>query len=132
MSPELVAGLAVIGLFVLLFLRVPIAFALGFLALMGYIVIQGSEAAFSLMGLIPYAKVASYTLTVVPLFIVMGYFAADAGLAHDLFETAQKWVGGLPGGLVQATIAGSTALGAVSGSGLASCAVVSKITIPEM
>ncbi len=132
MSPEQVGILVMVGLFILLFLRVPIAFALGFLALLGFVLIKGVEPMLTFAGLYPYSKIAVYTFTVVPLFILMGHFASAAGLAHDLFQTAQKWFGGLPGGLVQATIAGSTALGAVSGSGVASCAIVSKVTIPEM
>lgn len=132
MSPELIGILAVIFLFLLLLLGIPIAFALGFVSFLGYTAIAGIEPALRIIGAIPYAKVASYTFTVVPLFIIMGHFAYHAGIARDMMQTAQKWVGGFPGGLVQSTIAGATALGAACGSGLASCAVVSKVTIPDM
>ncbi|MFC1980962.1 TRAP transporter large permease [Chloroflexota bacterium] len=132
MSPELVGVLAIVGLFILLFLRVPIAFALGFLSLLGFMLILGKGPALVFAGVYPYSSIAVYTFTVVPLFILLGHFASASGLAEDLFKTANKWVGGLPGGLVQGTILGATALGAVSGSGVASCAMVSKVTIPEM
>jgi C4-dicarboxylate transporter DctM subunit len=69
---------------------------------------------------------------VIPLYIIMGHFTYHAGFVTEVFKAAQAWVGRVHGGVVQATIAGGTVFGAACGSGLASCAILAKITIPEM
>lgn len=104
-------------------------FLVGFL---GYWAISGLQPALAILGIMPYQNIATYSLTVIPLFIIMGHFAFYAGFASDIFATAQKWVSSRPGGVVQATIAGAAAFGAACGSGMASCAIVSKMTVPEM
>ena len=132
LSPELVGILSIVLLLVLLLLRVPVAFVLAFVGFVGYMLIVGPEAALKIVSMVPFSTMANYTFSVVPLFLLMGYFAYSAGLATDLFKTGRTWLGHIPGGLGHATILGGAAFGAVSGSGIASTAVIAKITTPEM
>lgn len=132
MEREVIGWIAIGALFVLLVLRVPVAVALMSIGFVGYWAVAGLDPALRILGVIPYSKVATYSFTVVPLFIIMGHFAYHAGFAADLFRTAQRWVGSMPGGLVQATIVGATGFGAACGSGLASCAIISKLAVPGM
>ena len=71
-------------------------------------------------------------MTVMPLFIIMGSFAGLAGFAEEGFNLAKQWLEGIPGGIIHATTIGATAFGAATGSGAASCAILTKVTIPEM
>ena len=132
MTPEAIGGLSIGAFLVLLMCGMPIGAAMFLVGFLGYWAISGLGPALGAMGLMPYQNIATYALTVVPLFIIMGHFAHYAGFANEIFSVAQKWVGNLAGGLVQATIAGAAAFGAACGSGMASCAIISKITIPEM
>ncbi len=122
-----------IGLFIILLLiGMPLGPAMALIGFLGYWKISGLGPALAAQGIIPYASTAVYSQSVIPLFIIMGYFASYAGFAGDLFNAARRWVGWLPGGMVQTTIAGATVFGAACGSGMASCAILSKLTIPEM
>lgn len=132
MDPQLIGWLGIAAVFALLILRVPIAYVLVLVGFLGYTAIRGLDPALRIAAMIPYAKIASYPFSVIPLFIIMGHFAYIAGFANGLFRATQAWFGRVPGGLVQATIAGSAAFGAASGSGLATCAIVSKVAIPQM
>jgi tripartite ATP-independent transporter DctM subunit len=132
MDRALIGWIAIGAVFVLLATRVPVAIAMLATAIVGYGTISGFDKAFSITGIVLYGSLVQYTLTVVPLFLLMGHFAQVAGFAGDVFQTAKKWVGHWPGGVVQATVVGAAAFGAASGSGLAACAIVGKVTIPEM
>lgn len=132
MAPETVGWIGIVAFLILLVIGVPVGAALFFVGFLGYWAISGLSAALGAIGIMTYQNIATYSLTVIPLFIVMGHFAHHAGFATDIFNTAQKWIGRLPGGLVQATLAGGAVFGAACGSGMASCAIISKITIPEM
>jgi C4-dicarboxylate transporter DctM subunit len=118
--------------FGLMFLGLPVAFALAVMGFIGYWLLGGLGPALHMMGIVPFGSVAIYSLTVIPLFVFMGNIAHYAGFGADIFRAAKSWVGGIPGGLAQATVAGCAAFGAVSGSGLATCAMMAKIAIPEM
>jgi tripartite ATP-independent transporter DctM subunit len=132
MDPDWVKLLVVISAFCLMLIGVPVALSLAAMGFMGYCLLGGLGPALHVMGIIPFGSVAMYSLTVIPLFIFMGNLAHYAGFGTDIFRAARTWMGGIPGGLAQATIAGCTAFGAVSGSGLATCAMMAKIAIPEM
>ncbi|MBW1802389.1 MAG: TRAP transporter large permease [Deltaproteobacteria bacterium] len=131
-SPEAVGWIGMAAFLVLLFLGIPVAATMFLVGFIGYAAISGLYPGLAALGIMPYHNIATYSLTVIPLFILMGHFASHAGFARDIFTTARKWVSTFPGGIVQATIAGSAAFGAACGSGMASCAIVSKLTIPEM
>jgi len=109
-----------------------IGFAAAVVGLIGITAIKGWGAAFGLAGFLPYAVTASFSLSVIPLFILMGYFAFYAGLTRDLFSTARAWFGHFHGGLAIATAFGSAGFGACCGSSTAAAAVMGKVTIPEM
>ena len=101
------------------FLGIPAAASMFLVGFLGYAAISGLYPGLAALGIMPYHNIAIYSLTVIPLFILMGHFASHAGFARDIFDTARKWVGTLPGGLVPATIAGAAAFGAACGSGMA-------------
>jgi tripartite ATP-independent transporter DctM subunit len=123
-------GLAVWGVF--LVLGMPIAFASALVGFVGLFALKGWGAAGDAVAFLSYRITADYNLTVIPLFIIMGYFAHFAGLTGDLFNTMRKWIGHLPGGLAIATIFGCAGFAACSGSSAAAAAVMGKATIPEM
>jgi len=131
-QPPTVGWILLVAMIVVLLIGLPVAFGLLVVGIVGYWVLSGATKTFMILGAVPYSEITNYPLTVVPLFILMGNLAYQAGFAHKLYETAQKWVGGIPGGLAQATIVGGAAFGAACGSGLASCATLAKICIPAM
>ncbi len=130
--PPTVGWILLGAMIVVLFIGLPVSFGLLLVGTVGYWVLAGADKTFLMLGAVPYSEITNYPLTVVPLFILMGNLAYQAGFAHRLYETAQKWVGNIPGGLAQATIVGGAAFGAACGSGLASCATLAKICIPTM
>jgi len=126
-------GFITLGLFfVLLFLGVPISACMGLVAIIGFWMLKGESSALGIAGSTPFSAIGQYTMTVMPLFIIMGSFAALAGFAQEGFNLAKRWLEGIPGGIIYATIVGATAFGAASGSGAATCAILAKVAIPEM
>jgi tripartite ATP-independent transporter DctM subunit len=75
---------------------------------------------------------SSYTFTVIPLFILMGQIAFNAGIARRLYNSAHKFIGHIPGGLALATVAGATAFKAICGSAMATTATFASVSVPEM
>ena len=132
MSPGTIGWIAITFLLILLVLRVPVAIAMLTVGFAGFWSITSLEPAFGILQIVVFSSLVKFTLAAVPLFILMGHFAYHGGFANDIFQTAQKWLGHRTGGVVHATIAGSAAFGAASGSGIAACATVAKVTIPEM
>ena len=132
MSP-IVVGIAGVGiLFLLLAARMPIGFSMALVGFAGASAIIGVERALSMVGMIPYSEVANYTLSVVPLFLLMGQFAFHSGLSGDAYYSAYRWLGHLPGGIAMATIGGCAGFAAVSGSSLAAAATMGMVALPEM
>ena len=125
--PE-VAGYIVIGqLLVWLALGAHIGVALGLSGFLGIYLTVGPDAAFAQLAAIPFSTTNSFTLAVIPLFILMGSFATAAGIVTDLFRTAYLWLGTLRGGLAMATVMSSAAFGAASGSTTST----KRIAIPD-
>ncbi|MCB2191762.1 MAG: TRAP transporter large permease [Deltaproteobacteria bacterium] len=112
--------------------RVHVAFALTIVGLAGYWQIMGWQATGGLLGLVPFSFIASFILTTIPLFLLMGYLAHHAGLTKDVYKTARYWLSRVPGGLAIASVAGCAAFAAASGSSLATAAMMGKVAIPEM
>ncbi|MCL6478633.1 MAG: TRAP transporter large permease [Peptococcaceae bacterium] len=132
MSPEIV-GLIGIGVMLLLFaMGMPIAFAMALAGVAGYAYIVSPAVGFSLLPRDIFEQFASYPLSVIPMFVLMGCYAFASGIGQKLFNTAYTLVGHMPGGLAIATIAASTGFGAICGSTSATCATIGKIAIPEM
>jgi tripartite ATP-independent transporter DctM subunit len=131
-EPITMGWLMILVMIAVLFMGLPIAFGLLFVGIVGYWVLAGPERTLSVLGIIPYDKVANYTLSVIPLFILMGHLSYQAGFATSMSTTCQKWMGHLPGSMAQATVVGGAAFGAACGAGVASCATLAKICIPIM
>ena len=120
------------SLAVLLLAGVPIAFAMIMVGVAGIVSVIGLDPALSLLGQIPVSQTASYELSVVPMFILMGNFVARSGIANDLYDACNAMVGHRRGGLAMATIAACGAFSAVSGSSLATAATMSKVAMPPI
>ena len=109
-----------------------IAFATAFCGFVGLWILRGYTPAATLASMLPHGHFAVYPLLVLPLFILMGYFAYYAGITRDLYWTARQWLGHLPGGLAIATIFGSAGFAAACGASTASAAVMGRIALPEL
>ena len=120
------------AIFVLALLRVPLAFAMGVVGIVGMGVMRGWQPALASTAQVVHETGFAYTLSVIPLFILMGNFVAKAGLAHELFRAAYVFIGHLRGGLAHATIAACAGFGAICGSSIATAATMSKVAYPSM
>jgi tripartite ATP-independent transporter DctM subunit len=128
-------GIGIIALLVLLgfFLTgIELAFAMGIIGVAGFAYVVDVKAAMGLMANDFFDALASYGLTVIPLFILMGQIAFNAGIARRLYDCAHKFLGHIPGGLAIATVAGATAFKAVCGSVAATAATFASVAVPEM
>ena len=119
-------------LFVLLFLEVPIAFGMAAVGFVGFAVVIGVSPALNLVGQIASDTVMNYTLSVVPLFVLMGNFVTQSRISHDLYDASNTFLGHRRGGLAMATIVACGGFSAVCGSSLATAATMSRIAIPSM
>ncbi len=124
--------LGCVVLFVLLVASLPVAFAMAVVGFVGFAAIRTPEAAASMISLELYETFASYSLTVIPLFVLMGQVAFHTGISRRLFDAAYHWFGHLPGGLAVSTIGACTAFGAICGSGPATAATMASVALPEM
>ena len=116
-----------------LLLGLPIAFALGVAGIVGIYLQTGNwQVVLRILGTTPFSTVAEYTLTTIPMFILMAYFSASSGLARDLYTAGAHWLSRLRGGLAIATVFACGIFGAMSGASLAAAAVMSSIAMPEM
>ena len=132
MSP-VIAGIAGIGLLILLFLlRMPVAFAMAFVGLVGFAYLADPGPALSILAQDIFEQFSSYPLTVIPMFILMGTFAFASGISRRLYDTTYTWVGQLRGGLTMATVFACAGFGAICGSSTATAATMGKIALPEM
>ncbi len=132
MDPTTACIIAISGLLLLMFLGMPLAFVMTLTGFGGLVMLLGLKGALQSLEIIPFSSLLSYMLTLIPMFILMGQFAFHSGISKDLFETSNKWLSHLPGGLACATVAGCAMFGACTGSSLACCATMGKIAIPEM
>ncbi|MFY8087337.1 MAG: TRAP transporter large permease [Rubrivivax sp.] len=120
------------AVFVLALLRVPLAFAMGFVGFVGLGLVRGWPASMASAAQVVYDTGFAYTLSVVPLFVLMGNFVARAGLAQELFRAANAFIGHLRGGLAHATVLACAGFGAICGSSIATAATMSKVAYPQM
>lgn len=132
MSEQLVGIVALGGLFGLILLRVPVAIGLGLVGLLGYAAIDGWRNALIAAGATPYDLTDKYSLTVVPLFVLMGVVASRAGMSNELFRAANAVFSGLRGALAMGTIGACAGFGAICGSSLATAATMARVAVPEM
>lgn len=132
LDPITTGIIGTIGVFVLLFLGMPIAFALMFIGFCGISYLASVDAALPVTASTVYEVAAYYPYTVIPLFIVMGGFAGSSGMTGNLYGAFDKWFRRLPGGLGVATIGACAGFAAVSGSSVATAATMGTVALPEM
>lgn len=132
LDPATVGVLVAIALAAMLGAGVHIGVALGLAGVWGTFLAIGPDAAWAQLATIPFSTTNSFTLAVIPLFILMGSLATQAGLTTDLYRAAYNWLGRLPGGLAMATTLASAAFGAASGSTVVNAAVFTKMALPQM
>ncbi|MCB2102052.1 MAG: TRAP transporter large permease subunit, partial [Rhodobacterales bacterium] len=132
MSPPVMGVVAFAVLLGLIGLRVPVAIAMGVVGMVGGLILNGPESVGFIMGSVPFEAVFPYGLSVIPLFILMGVFAAHAGLSRGLYDAVHAFIGHFRGGLAMATVGACAAFGAICGSSLATVATMCKVAMPEM
>ncbi|MEK3643613.1 MULTISPECIES: TRAP transporter large permease [unclassified Aeribacillus] len=132
MSPEMTGLIGIIVLIILILLRVSVGLSLFLVGFIGICILSGWEVGLSQLGTSAFGQVNNYSLSVIPLFILMGMFMSNTGLGKDLFNAVDKWLGHFRGGLAIATIGASSIFAAISGSSNATTATLAKIAIPEM
>lgn len=132
MAPSVLAILILCLLFVMLAIGTPIGFAMGLSAFIGMLLLIDSGAALALLGQTAYETALSYNLSVIPMFVLMGYIAGEAGLNEALYRACNAWLGHRRGGLALATIGACGAFAAICGSSLATAATMAQIALPEM
>lgn len=130
---DFMIGLFGLGaMFVLMILRMPVGMAMLSVGYFGTLILNGTRSANALFVTETFSATSNYSLTVVPLFILMGNIASVAGFSSRLYEAAFAWVGWLRGGLASASIIGCAAFAAVSGSSVATAVTIGKVALPEM
>lgn len=127
---EALAGLA--GMFLLTLLRLPIAFAMTIAGFVGLAVLRGTDVAIASSTAVVYETGFSYSLSVVPLFVLMGNFVTQAGMSEELYRAAYAFIGHRRGGLAMSTVLSCAGFAALSGSSLATAATMSKVAMPSM
>ena len=132
MSALTVGVIGIIVFLILIFKGMNIGLALLLVGFAGYALIINPTAAFAQLRTDPSTTASTYSLIVVPLFILMGNFAYHAGLSGGLYDAANKWLNRLPGSLACATVAACAGFGAICGSNAATCATMGTISLPEM
>lgn len=130
---NLTIGFAGIALaLVMMAMRMPIAVALGSVAVVGVWLVRGSGAAFALLGSVPYEFSASWSLSAIPMFLLLGAVAFYTGLTSSLYTAARLWLNRMPGGLAIATTFAAAGFAAASGSAMATAAAIGRLAVPEM
>ncbi len=132
MSPEVIGILGIVVMFVFLALRMYIGIAMALIGFLGLCLIVGVDAGLQILGITPLTEGSSYTLSVIPLFVLMGQFAFVSGISSDIYKTVYAWLGHFRGGLAIATIMACAGFAAVCGSSLATGATMGMVAIPEM
>jgi C4-dicarboxylate transporter, DctM subunit len=126
-------GLIGIGLLMLItFSRMSIGIVMGLIGVAGFAYLKGVAPALGLLKTVPYTTFADETLSVMPLFLLMGTFAFESGMSEDMYRTVYVWLGKFRGGLAMATIAACALFAAISGSGIATAATLGRVAMPEM
>lgn len=132
MSPELIGVIGIVVLIVLMFLGMWIGAAMTFVGFVGILLIRGANQAFIMLGALPYQNIAFYTITAIPLFVLMGIVIANSGIGESLYYTAYKLIGQFRGGLAMATVLACALLAAITGLSAPAVVTMGKIALPEM
>ncbi|MDP1902236.1 MAG: TRAP transporter large permease [Rubrivivax sp.] len=132
MTPIALALLIFAAMLLLMALRVPIAIAMFAAGVLGYVMQAGWPPLLGFLNTQAFARFASYELSVIPLFILMGNFATQGGLSRSLFQFAAGVTGRFKGGLAMASVLASAAFGAICGSSVATAATITQVALPEL
>jgi C4-dicarboxylate transporter DctM subunit len=132
MSEVLVGILGLAALIALFLTGIELGFAMALVGFVGFGTIVSYGAAMNLLAKDIWGVFASYGFTVIPLFILMGQVAYNAGIAKRLYDSSYKFIGHIPGGLAMATVVGTTAFKAICGSSPATAATFASVAVPEM
>lgn len=133
MSPIELAAWSFPALLALIFIRVPIGLAMSLCGLVGAFLIYGSASPIiNQFKQVSYSTFSNYNLSVVPLFLLMGQFAALGGLSRALFKAAEAWIGHRKGGVAMAAVGACAGFGAICGSSLATAATMGQVALPEL
>ena len=132
MSPDTVALVGFVALFILMLLRVPVGMAMGLVGVVGYSYLVGPGPALKLIGQTSMRTVTDYTFGVIPMFMLMGAFVTISGVSNELFRAANSFVGHLRGGLGVATVVACGGFAAICGSSVATAATFAGVAYPEM
>jgi C4-dicarboxylate transporter DctM subunit len=130
---EIIIGIVGLAVILLLFLTgIELGFAMAVIGFLGFSLVTNFGAGLNLLAKDIFDVLSSYGFTVIPLFVLMGQIAFEAGIAKRLFNTAYTFIGHVPGGLAMATVAGATAFKAICGSSPATAATFAVVAVPEM
>jgi len=133
MNPVLVGVIGIlILLLILFFLGMPVGFAMAVVGFCGFCYMVSFKAALNMVATDVWTTFSQFGLTVIPLFVLMGYLAFNSGIAERLYNTAYKWVGHWPGGLAIATIGADELFAAICGSNTATAATMGAVALPQM
>jgi len=131
-SPTLTGLIGIAALFILIFLRIPVGFVMAGVGFLGFGYIVSFDASMNMIAKDLFSVFGSYSLTVIPLFVLMGQLAYHSGISKRLFNAAYKFIGHWPGGLAIATVGACAAFAAICGSTNATAATMGAATLPEM
>jgi len=132
MNPVIVGIIGIIVLIVLFLFRLPVGFALALVGILGFGYLVSPEAGFGILARDVFHIFSSYSLTVIPMFVLMGSIASASGMSRRLYEASYTLLGKLRGGLAMATVAGCAGFAAICGSTSATAAAMGKVALPEM
>ena len=133
MSPTLIGIIGILILLaVLFFLGMPVGIAMAIVGFCGFWYVVSFKAAITMVGSDVWTTFSSYGLTVVPLFVFLGYLAFNSGIAERLYSAAYKWFGHWRGGLAIATIGADELFAAICGSNTATAATMGAVALPQM
>lgn len=132
MSNEVVGLIIIVLLFLLMFLRIPIAISMGVAAFIGIIYVKDFNTLVSAIESLVWDKSYTYSLSTIPMFILMGEMLSSSGISSELYKSFRLWFNKTKGGLAMATIGSSALFAAASGSSLANTATMGTIASKEM
>lgn len=132
MSSEMIGVLGFLFMFFLMAVGLEIGFAMAIAGFVGFAYLTSFKAACNLLAKDVYDVFTTYSLTVVPLFILMGQIAANSGIGRKLYDMSYRFIGHIPGGLAMATSIACTFFGAICGSTTATAATFASVSVPEM
>ncbi|MCD1625144.1 TRAP transporter large permease [Seohaeicola saemankumensis] len=121
------------ALLILIFLRLPIGLAMFLVGLFGLFFVTGSfNMGFARLKSETYSTFSSYSLSIIPMFLLMGHFATLGGMSQSLFKAAESWLGHRKGGVAMSAVGACAGFGAICGSSLATAATMSQVALPEL